>query len=131
MQSRIRILIIDDHALWRESLFQVLSEAQDVEVVGSCGSIAEAVGVLREASPDLVLLDDDVTRDPDADFLPKAREAGFRGRVMLVTATVTECEARRLLADGVGGIIYKTNSVASLLDGIRAVSGGGAWWGRE
>ena len=57
MDDRIRIVIADDHPLFRGGVVRTLEERPDIEVVGECGSADEAVALVDRLLPDLVLLD--------------------------------------------------------------------------
>src|SRR5262249_28355955 len=59
--------------------------------------------------------------------LPAARQGGFEGKVLVVTAWVSDNEARRLVRQGVSGIFLKEAPLAELLSGIRTVMEGGTW----
>jgi two-component system, NarL family, nitrate/nitrite response regulator NarL len=124
--STIRILLIDDHALFRESMGRVLGAEPDFEIE-HCGSIREAMEILADRRFDLVLLDHDLGVERASHFLPAARQAGYEGRVLVVTAWVSDMEARRLLRQGVSGIFLKKASVHELTQIIRSVAAGGAW----
>lgn len=121
----IRILVVDDHALFRESVSRVLqAENHQVE---HCGSIREALALFAQRQFDLVLLDHDLGAERASQFLPAARQAGFEGRVLVVTAWVSENEARRLVRQGVAGIFFKHAPLSELSESIRMVMGGGTW----
>jgi two-component system nitrate/nitrite response regulator NarL len=74
-----------------------------------------------------VLLDHDLGNERASAFLPAARQAGFAGRVLVVTAWVSETEARRLLRQGVSGIFRKEAPLEELTASIRTIAGGGTW----
>jgi two-component system nitrate/nitrite response regulator NarL len=105
-QSKSQLLLVDDHALFRESVSRILGEQPDLEVQ-HCGSIREALERLAGQRFDLVLLDHDLGSERASQFLPAARQAGFEGRVLVVTAWVSDTEARRLMRQGVCGIFLK------------------------
>src|ERR1051326_276744 len=126
----IRALLVDDHALFRESVSHVLEAEPDLEVQ-HCASIREALPMLAQQHFDLVLLDHDLGGERASQFLPAARQNGFEGRVLVVTAWVSENEARRLIRQGVAGIFLKEAPLAELIQGIRIVSAGGSWMHRS
>jgi DNA-binding NarL/FixJ family response regulator len=125
-QDLIRILLVDDHALFRESVSRALG-AEPSFAVEHCASIREALALLAMHPFDLVLLDHDLGSERASQFLPAARQAGFEGRVLVVTAWVSDTEARRLLRQGVSGIFLKERPLADLTGSIRAVAGGASW----
>jgi two-component system nitrate/nitrite response regulator NarL len=126
MEGKIRTLLVDDHALFRESVSKVLAADPDLEV-RHCATLGEALQILRQQSIDVVLLDHDLGNERASQFLPSARQSGFSGRVLIVTAWVSDMEARRLLRQGVAGIFPKENSLRALAESIRAVHNGGTW----
>src|SRR5215469_16304267 len=126
----IRLLLIDDHALFRESMARVLGDDPAFEIV-HCGSIREALALLAESRFELVLLDHDLGSERASQFLPAARQIGFEGRVLVVTAWVSDNEARRLLRQGVAGIFLKEGPISQLSESIRTVMTGGTWLDRS
>jgi two-component system, NarL family, nitrate/nitrite response regulator NarL len=122
----IRLLLIDDHALFRESMARVLGDDPAFEIV-HCGSIREALALLAESPFDVVLLDHDLGSERASQFLPAARQNGYEGRVLVVTAWVSDTEARRLLRQGVSGIFLKKAPLSELSESIRVVAAGGSW----
>jgi len=125
-QAVIRTLLVDDHALFRESVTRVLADDPGLEVE-HCGSIREALEILAQRPFDLVLLDHDLGHERASQFLPAARQAGFEGRVLVVTAWVSDTEARRLVRQGVAGIFLKEAPLSELRESIRTVAAGGTW----
>ena len=125
-----RVLLIDDHALFRESLARVLAMDPQLEIE-HCASIAAALQIMAQHPFDLVLLDHDLGGERASQFLPAARQGGFNGRVLVVTAWVSETEARRLLQQGVAGIFLKQAPLEELTASIRTVMAGGSWIDRS
>jgi two-component system nitrate/nitrite response regulator NarL len=126
----IRTLLIDDHALFRQSLAQSLADDPNLHVE-HCASIREALPLLSQQSFDLVLLDHDLGAERASQFLPAARQIGYEGRVLVVTAWVSATEARRLLRQGVHGIFLKEGELSELTTAIRTVAAGGSWLDRS
>jgi len=126
----IRALLIDDHALFRQSVAQSLAADPNL-CVEHCASIREALTLLSQRTFDLVLLDHDLGAERASQFLPAARQIGYEGRVLVVTAWVSDTEARRLLRQGVNGIFLKQGELGELAAAIRTVAAGGSWLDRS
>jgi len=120
----IHALLVDDHALFRESVAGALAADHAISVE-HCGSIREAIQILSQHAFDIVLLDHDLGNERASQFLPAARQAGYEGPVLVVTAWVSDTEARRLLHQGVAGIFLKELPLSELIKSIRTVADGG------
>jgi two-component system, NarL family, nitrate/nitrite response regulator NarL len=129
VQTVIRALLVDDHALFRESVARVLNGDPGLEI-DHCNSIREALALLAQRQRDLVLLDHDLGSERASQFLPAARQIGFEGRVLVVTAWISDTEARRLMRQGVSGIFLKQGPLSELTQAIRVVASGGTWLDR-
>ena len=124
--ARLRTLLVDDHALFRESVAMVLAVEPQFEIL-HCATIKDALRIIVQAPVDVVLLDHDLGAERASQFLPSAKQAGFLGRVLIVSAWVSDTEARRLLRQGVAGIFVKQSSLSELAEAIRMVANGGTW----
>lgn len=124
---RTRLLLLDDHALFRDSLSRLLESEQDFEVSARCGTIADALEVLAKQEVDVILLDFDLGDDHGNSFLAAARREGFRGKVLIVTAGMSESDASLALQRGASGIFLKHDSPITLAQAIRLVMNGGTW----
>jgi DNA-binding NarL/FixJ family response regulator len=98
--SRAKILLVDDHALFRDSVARFLDSESGLSVVGGCTSIDEARTFLQENAVDLVLLDFDLGERDGIDFMRAVESIGFTGKVLLVTAGVNEANAANLVRRG-------------------------------
>ena len=125
--ARIRLLLVDDHVLFRESLSRLLASETDCEVVADCGSADEALDVLQRELVDIVLLDFDLGHDHGSHFIAAARRAGSAARILMVTAGMTATESATALRLGASGIFLKQGSPSALVDAIRLVAGGAMW----
>ena len=79
-----RILLIDDHSLFREAIARLLSREADFLIVGECATVDEGIGILQTTTVDMVLLDIDLGFQQGGAFLPLAREHGFDGALVLI-----------------------------------------------
>jgi DNA-binding NarL/FixJ family response regulator len=125
--STIRLLLVDDHSLFRESLSRLLDSEPDFQVMANCGSIDEALKALAGNPVDLLLLDYDLGEDNGLNFIHKARGGGYAGRIFIITAGMTDAESVRALSLGVCGIFLKHSSPALLTEAIRKVMAGETW----
>jgi two-component system, NarL family, nitrate/nitrite response regulator NarL len=115
----IRLLVIDDHALFRESIARLL-QAEGFEVIASCGSCADARKAVDSWTDiDVVLLDFDLGSEKAADFIDFLGASRFPGKILLVTAGVNDNEAFTLMRQGISGIFLKHGFPSSLTQGIR------------
>ncbi|HWZ44548.1 MAG TPA: response regulator transcription factor [Candidatus Saccharimonadales bacterium] len=127
----IRIVLLDDHALFRESVARLLSAEPDFEVVATCGSVKEALAIIKQERIDIVLLDFDLGQNDGSQFMRSAREQGYTAKVLVVTAGIEKDEAADLIRSGVSGVFTKNNSAALLAEGIRDVMAGKVWFEQE
>jgi len=125
--ERIRLLLVDDHILFRDGLSRLLALESDLEVVGGCGTVAEALDTVGREPVDIVLLDYDLGEDHGSHFLSTARRAGFAGKVLMVTAGMTAKESSTALHLGASGIFLKHNSPGTLAKAVRLIMGGEIW----
>jgi len=116
-----RILLIDDHSLFREAIARLLGAEPDFQVVGECATVEEGLGLLRDANADVVLLDINLGLQQGGAFLNLAWARGFLGKILVVTAGVSKVEAARLMERGCSGIILKHERPQLLVERIRAV----------
>jgi len=126
-RGTIRILLLDDHGLFRESLARLLMTEPDFEIVGHCGTAEEAGAMLKERQVDLLLLDFDLGDHTCAEFVRSSIGAGFNGKILLVTAGVNASQAADLVRSGVVGIFLKHDLPPLLTEAIRDVAGGKVW----
>jgi DNA-binding NarL/FixJ family response regulator len=125
--ERIRLLLVDDHILFRDGLSRLLALEPDLEVVAGCGTIAEALETVGRKPVDIVLLDYDLGEDHGSHFISSARRAGYTGKVLMVTAGMTAKESSAALHLGASGIFLKHNSPGTLAKAVRLIMGGEIW----
>lgn len=122
--GKILLFLIDDHALFREGLARLLEAQPDFEIAGKADHIAAGLRGLAEHHPELVLLDVDLGGERALDFVREARQQGFPGKILIVTAGVTDLEAMQLIQAGVSGIFHKHNPPENLCEAVRTVAAG-------
>ncbi len=125
--QKVRILILDDHSLFREGLARLLEIDPEFVVVARCSSVDEALRALSGAAIDVVLLDFDLGLQRGTEFLLQSRKRGFQGKVLVVTAGLSDDDATQLIREGAAGIFLKHNPPALLSKSIRKVMTGQPW----
>jgi DNA-binding NarL/FixJ family response regulator len=125
--TKTKILLLDDHALFREGLSRLVESEPDLEMTAHCATLSEAADILRHKPIDLVLLDYDLGKENGFEFIARARKIGFEGRFLIVTAGMSDAESIQAIGLGVAGIFLKHSSPALLVQAIRKVMAGETW----
>lgn len=121
---KTRVLLVDDHTLFREGVARLLAAEPDIQLVAHCASTKEAFDILKRSSVDLVLLDYDLGTETGTQFLKRAQQHKFAGRVLMLTAGLSNDVAKDMLALGASGIFLKNNPPAMLSKTIRQIMEG-------
>jgi len=120
MSSPIRLLVVDDHTLFRRGLIALLSQHAGVAVVGEAGDAAEAQRRAAELQPDLILLDNHLPGVRGVDALPGLKEVAPATRVLMLTVSEDEDDLAAALRGGAQGYVLKTIDGDEL---VRAIEG--------
>ena len=119
--------MVDDHGLFRESLSRLLQAEPDFRIAGTCASATEALAVLDQEQIDVVLLDYDLGEEQGSSFLESTKKKGFTGRILMVTAGMSDAGTLRALESGAAGIFLKHSPPAQLVEAIYKVMSGEMW----
>lgn len=126
----IRLMMIDDHSLFRESLARLLATTPEFRVVAQCATRAEARQALSGESVDIVLLDYDLGPETGMQLLAELREHHEEIRVLIVTAGLSDDVTLRLMEAGAAGIFFKRSNPEQLIAAIRQLAAGENWLDR-
>jgi two-component system nitrate/nitrite response regulator NarL len=127
----INLLLVDDHAMFRQGLARVLEKESGFKVVGQFASSAEALAALNDSGATMVLLDVDLGHERALDFVLQCKKKGFKGQILIVTAGTSGQEAVHLVQAGVAGILHKHHSTEELCETIRQVAAGEPYLEKE
>jgi DNA-binding NarL/FixJ family response regulator len=122
----IRVLIVDDHAIVRTGLYQLLTTTDDLEPVGSATDGDQAVAMAAELNPDVVLMDLSM---PDADGIEATRrivKEDPRTHVLVLTSFSDRDTILAALDAGAEGYLLKHSATEAILGGIRQLVDGGS-----
>lgn len=125
--SGIRILIVDDHRLFRESLSRLLQHSAEFQILGECGSIAEALTILASTRVDLVLLDHDLGAEQGIALMPALKREQESAKVLVITGGMSERDMLLIIQAGASGIFHKHKGFDQLASAIHRVVAGGTW----
>ena len=115
----IRILVVDDHTLFRRGLTALLQRDPQFEIVGDAGDAGEALRRAEALQPDLILLDNHLPGVNGVDALPALLEAAPRARVLMLTVSEDEQDLAAALRGGACGYLLKTIEGDALSVAIR------------
>lgn len=123
----LKILIVDDHAVVRAGLKQILAETPDLQVAGEAGTGREALEQALHGSFDLVLLDISMPDMNGLDVLKELRKENEELPILMLSMYPEEQYAIRALKAGARGYLTKESAPAELISAIRKVSQGGRY----
>src|SRR5579875_1025576 len=120
----IRVLVVDDHALFRRGLQMVLGAETDIEVVGEASDGAEALKVAAETTPDIVLMDVRMPKRGGIDATMAIKDAVPSTKIIMLTISDEEADLYDAIKAGAMGYLLKEISIEEVASAIRAVHGG-------
>lgn len=123
-EERIRVLVADDHALFRQALRGVLAEEPDLELVGEAGDGTEAVAMAVDLAPDVVLMD---VRMPKLAGIDAAREIATQlpaAKIVMLTVSDEESDLFEAIKAGASGYLLKEVDPAEIAEAVRQIHAG-------
>jgi two-component system nitrate/nitrite response regulator NarL len=127
----VRILIADDHPIFRDGLKRLLESERGFKVVGEACDGVEAVNLVRQLKPEILLLDLAMPRRSGLEALREMSSDSESVRVILLTAAAEKDQIVEALQLGARGVVLKDSATQILLKSVRAVMNGEYWVGRE
>ncbi len=120
----IRVLVVDDHALFRRGLEMVLAAETDIEVVGEAADGSEAVDKAADLVPDVVLMDVRMPRRSGIEACTGIKAVAPSARIIMLTISDEEADLYEAIKAGATGYLLKEISIDEVATAIRAVAGG-------
>jgi two-component system NarL family response regulator len=124
LEGGLRVLIVDDHGLFRRGLRLVLEHEPDIEVIGEAADGEEAVAMAPELMPDVVLMDVRMPRMNGIEATGKLKEAMPRVCVLMLTISEDETDLFEAIKAGASGYLLKEIPTEDVADAVRAVASG-------
>lgn len=124
MSKPIRIVIADDHPIFRSGLSQLLKLEADIEILGEAENGGKALGLVRETSPEVAILDIDMPEKGGFEVAQELLGSGAQVEIVFLTMHKNETLLNRALNLGVKGFVLKDSAMEDILNAVRAVSQG-------
>ena len=122
--ERLRVMVVDDHALFRRGLEMVLQQEADIELVGEASDGAEAVERATELMPDVVLMDVRMPRRSGIEAAGQIRDALPHAKILMLTISDEEADLYDAIKAGASGYLLKEIPIEEVADAIRSVWAG-------
>jgi two-component system nitrate/nitrite response regulator NarL len=124
LSAPIRIVVVDDHTLFRRGMIALLAGAPELAIVGEAADALEGTGVVAATQPDVVLLDLNMPTVSGLQALPALKEAAPRAAIVMLTVSEDSDDLVGCLQAGASGYLLKNIEADFLLDAIRRVARG-------
>ena len=129
MTSPIRLLLVDDHTLFRRGLKALLSQDERFDVTAEAADVGEALRCLAQQAPDLILLDNHLPGVRGVDAIPALKDAAPLARILMLTVSENEADLASALQAGADGYLLKTvesdqlaETIVKVMDGESVIS---------
>jgi DNA-binding NarL/FixJ family response regulator len=125
-EEPIRVVIVDDHPSLRDGVRADLERSGVATVVGEAGDGGEAIQVVRDSMPDVVLMDLSMPTVPGVDAIKAIVEESPHVKILVLSASEAEANVLEAIKQGAAGYLLKTSTAAELVDGVTRVNAGDA-----
>jgi len=122
--SPLRVLLVDDHLLFRQSLSSTLSSWPEVKVVSECGAGKECLQLVKQLQPDMIILDITLEGLSGLDLAPRIRESAPESKIIILSMHHNVKFVYRAFKAGCKGYVLKSDSLEELKKGIKVVGMG-------
>ncbi len=121
----IKVVIADDHVIFRQGLLKLLQSAEDIEVVGEAGEGLKILSFIEKERPDVAILDISMPGLSGLEIIKEIQSKGIEIRVILLTMHNDPLTAKKAVQSDASGYVLKDDAFEDLLYAIRAVASGG------
>jgi two-component system NarL family response regulator len=120
----LKVLVVDDHALFRRGLQMVLEQEDDIDVIGEAADGAEAVAKAQELMPDVVLMDVRMPKRSGIEATQEIKDLLPHAKILMLTISDEEADLYDAIKAGASGYLLKEISIEEVADAIRSVWAG-------
>ncbi len=124
----IRVVLADDHVVVRIGIRNLLSRSKDIEVVGEAGNGIEAIQLVDDLKPDLLLLDMEMPELDGVEVARRLRSAKSPVRILALSAYNDKQYIQSMLEQGAAGYLTKDEAPGTIIEAVRGVANGEHGW---
>ena len=126
--SPIRIVLADDHPVVRSGIRNMLERANDIAIVGEASTGGEALRLVAEMTPDVLLLDMELPDVKGIEVAQQLKQSGSTVKILVLSAHDDPLYIRELLESGAAGYLVKEEAPETIVDAVRGVAHGEQGW---
>jgi DNA-binding NarL/FixJ family response regulator len=126
INSKKKVVLIDDHEIVRLGLSQIINSDQDFEVVGQCSDAQSGLTMINQHRPDVVVVDINMPGNGSFEMAQVAMRQFPNMKIVFLTAHNTDVNVERALASGAAGFVTKSESLTAIVTALREVTSGRA-----
>src|ERR1700732_2330674 len=131
MSEKARVVVVDDHPLFRERLCQLINNEPDMEICGEAADAQQAIDLIRNTSPDLAIIDITLKGSSGLELIKSIKALSIGVPVLVLSMHDESLYAERALRAGASGYITKSQEAAQVLLAVRSVLGGKIYLSEE
>jgi PAS domain S-box-containing protein len=125
-EEEIGVLLVEDHASFRQAAASIFERVAGFEVIGQAGSLAEARKILEQRAPDVAVIDLVLPDGYGWDLIKELRASNRRTQALVLTAELGRAEIARAVENGAAGVLHKTAELEEVVEAVRRLSAGEA-----
>jgi DNA-binding NarL/FixJ family response regulator len=122
---RIKVILLDDKEIPRESLARLLAEQEQIEIVSKCSNVKHAIEEVKRVEPDLVLVNDNLTECDSSEAARRINESNPKVKVALLTDSKDQKDLISAIESGATGYILKDTKVEDFIESVDLIGKGG------
>ncbi|HEY9089599.1 MAG TPA: response regulator transcription factor [Anaerolineaceae bacterium] len=126
--SKTRVVLVDDHDVVRKGIRNLLRKAADIVVIGEANNGYDAIKMVNQLRPDVLLLDIEMPGMNGVDVVRKLEEAGLSTNILVLSAYDDQVYIMEMLGSGAAGYLLKEETPEYILDAVRGVASGQKGW---